>query len=119
MTQIEKQRSFSQLKEFTDKNDLQDDMSNIQFPAKIFIKTSSNEKVFYSTVRVQYQGYNGYGVLSIIDNDNVIDSNQYPTEFSAEWQEYSITDTGNLCIKGNHTKNKQIGEYEVIIQIDK
>ncbi len=74
-------------------------MSNILFPAKIFIKTSTNEKVFSSTVRVEYQGYNAYGALSILDNANIIDSNQYPTEFSAEWQQYSITDAGNLCSK--------------------
>lgn len=115
-TNSERQESFNQISNFVNQNRLRDDKSNILFKAEVTFSTAlTNSKVFESIIRIEFNGYDGFGKLEILAND--IDSKIYPTSFSALFQTYSIDENGNLCITGYHNQNPRIGSYMVLIRI--
>jgi hypothetical protein len=104
----------SQLKDFVENNGLRDAKSNIDFTAAIAITTASDEITLTSRVRIDFGGYDNYGVLTILDNS--VDPNQFPTQLNPKWQTF-VTKGQTLTITGNHSKNPKIGNYTVTIEL--
>lgn len=107
------------LKNFVEQNDLMNSHSIVNFTAIVSIKTSENSITKKNIqVMITFDGYDNLGTLILLDND--LDSNYYPTELSAKWQEFNYKDGEFLIITGFHKTNSAIGNYEIkILPIEK
>jgi len=115
MTKDGKLASFLQIKKFVDDNHLRNSKGNVLFNAEVVFNTASKSDVVYvSEISIGFTGYNVYGDLKILENN--IDSRVFPTDFSANFQDYKIDGNGNLLITGFHEKNPKIGKYDVTIR---
>jgi len=116
MTEEDQQESFVQIKRFVELHKLTDDVGNIRFDAEVIYNTVSCSGTQYeSKIGIEFNSYDGFGQLEIFAKE--IDSNVFPTTFSAFFQSYTIDDDGNLCITGYHNLKPHIGRYVVVVRV--
>ena len=107
--------NLSNLRDFVSYFDLMDNHSNIFFDAIINLETSKRDINIKSEIMVSYDDFPSAGKLTILDKENYLNPYEYPTIFYIEYQEFEFIDNKFLRITGNHTKNHEIGKYEVLI----
>lgn len=107
--------SLGSLRDFVSYFDLMDNHSNIFFNAMIEIETSKRQVKVDSEIMISYDDFPSAGKLTILDKENNLNPYEYPTIFYVEYQEFEFINNKFLRITGNHTKNHDIGKYEVLI----
>lgn len=105
-----------EIQTFVYKLDLIDDYSNIYFDAEVEIKTSKREIVFNTKIRIDFNGYDNPGVLSIQDSNNKLDKNYFPQQLLAKYQDFEFLENKYLKVNGSHSLNSNIGKYTVIVR---
>lgn len=107
--------SLDSLRNFVGYFDLMDNHSNIFFNAKIEIETSKRQVKVDSEIMISYDDFPSAGKLTILDRESLLNPYEYPTIFYVEYQDFTFINNKFLRITGNHTKNPEIGTYEVLI----
>jgi hypothetical protein len=110
----QKYTSHSELKNFVQSHKLRNSHSLINFISIVTIETAENKITNREMeILITFDGYDNYGSISLLENE--LDPYAYPTKFFAKHQEMKYVNGEFLLIKGNHTKNPAIGNYEVKI----
>lgn len=107
--------NLKNLREFVEFFDLMDNHSNIFFNARIEIKTLKRQTSLESEVMINYDHFPSAGKLTILDKERLLNPYEYPTIFYVEYQNFEFINNKYLKISGNHTKNPQIGNYEIVV----
>lgn len=106
--------NLSALKEFVEHHKLTNRKSITQFSALVSIQTAKNKITKQEmNLGVTFDGYENYGTVTLLESD--IDPYLYPTVFLAQWQKMEHIENEFLKITDTHTKNPDIGKYEVRI----
>jgi len=86
----------------------------IRFAAKIVIETEYNRhEAQEMEVMVSLTDFNSMGKLGLIENE--LDPDLYPTDFDAQYQNFTHVHDVYLHITGTHKKQPLIGKYLVTI----
>lgn len=102
------------LKEFVEHHKLTNRKSITQFSALVTIQTAKNKITKQEmNVGVTFDGYENYGTVTLLESD--IDPYLYPTVFLAQWQKMEHIENEFLKVTDTHTKNPNIGKYEIRI----
>jgi hypothetical protein len=101
------------LKDFVEDNDLQNRFSIIRFYCVVSIVTVQNAVTISCEAMITFDTFRDEGVLSLMESG--LDPYLYPTNFKAKYDDFSIV-KNRLVIYGNHTKNHNIGKYEIKVQ---
>lgn len=100
------------LQNFVHHHKLINSVSIVNFIGLVTIKTDKNRIVNRQVrITIAFDGYDNYGVLTIIDSD--IDPYLFPTVLEAKWQTFEHIEEEYLKITGFHNSNPDIGKYEV------
>jgi len=86
--------------------------SNVKIDATVSIKTSKHSENKAMELLVYPSDSESFGRI-VISSD--LDTDFYPTEFQARYQEMEYIDGKYLKISGKHKHNPNIGEYKVEI----
>jgi len=106
--------NLNELKGFVEYHKLTNRNSITQFSALVTIQTAKNKITKQAmNVGVTFDGYENYGTVSLLESD--IDPYSYPTVFLALRQKMEHIENDYLKITDTHTKNLNIGKYEVKI----
>ncbi|MDM1551807.1 hypothetical protein [Empedobacter falsenii] len=110
----QKNINSQQLREFVHQHKLMNRHSIIQFNAIVNISTAKN-KLTNQNIRIMVtlDGFDSYGQVTLLEND--LDPYLFPTVFEAKWQKMKHIDNKYLEISDVHTKNQDIGKYNVKI----
>lgn len=111
MTQ--KDLNYDELRDFVELHNLRNRTPIIHFNALVTIKTAKNHITNQRIeVIITFNNFDSYGEVKFLTGD--LDPYLYPTDFNAKWQKMKHK-TDHLIISDTHTKNNDIGKYEVKI----
>lgn len=99
------------LKKIVEEKHLMNRHSVVDFIALVTIKTAKN-KITNQEMRIMIS-FDDYPTLSILENE--IDPMLYPTVLNTQWQDFDYVDNEYLNITGFHSKNSNIGNYNIKI----
>lgn len=103
-----------ELKDFVEQHDLQNRYSVTHFQALLTIRTAENKMINRQVeILISFDNFNSLGQVTIMDS--TIDPMLFPTVFEANYQKMEHINEEYLLITDVHTKNAQIGDYEVKI----
>jgi len=106
--------NLNELKGFVEYHKLTNRNSITQFSALVTIQTVKNKIIKQEmNVGITFDGYENYGTISLLESD--INPYLYPTVFYAQWQKMEHIENEFFKITDTHTKNADIGKYEVRI----
>lgn len=110
---LNKNQSAKNLKSFAAKQNTTSNNSVITFDAKVLIKTALvSNQIEDIEIMISFVNSDRLGKLEFFKSD--LDPYFYPTQFYPDYDSFSIIDNF-LRIEGTHTKNINIGDYEVDI----
>jgi hypothetical protein len=105
-----------QIRDFVFTLNLMNKHSVISFMADIEITTATTSLEIVDRVRINFDGYDNPGMVSIAEENNKLDPKLFPFVFDAKWQQFSFVNKEYLLISDVHKKNPVIGKYQVIIR---
>jgi hypothetical protein len=105
--------NIGQLKSFVQEHDLQDRHSVIQFEAIVTIKTAKR-RIISDKMKIWIPFDDG-GSVRILASEASLDPHLFPTVFLAQYPKIEHVDHEYLLISDTHTRNAEIGKYEVKI----
>ena len=114
----QKDINCDELRDFVELHKLRNRVSIIHFNALVSINTAKNSITNKRIeVMISFDNFDSYGEVKFLTGD--LDPYLYPTVFEAKWNKMEQK-TDHLLISDVHTKNSDIGKYEVkIIPLEK
>jgi len=110
----ERLNNSGELNDFVHAHNLMNRKSVVNFTAIVSIVTAKN-KIENKEIEIliSFDNFDSYGQVTFLSGN--LDPNLFPTVFDGKWQNMKHVDNVYLKISDTHTKNSNIGKYEVKI----